>query len=347
MFNHHAMPEHGPPNPGGRIGSSGHSLARPLAVLAAVGACSLAGVAQAQAGLDAVGTFGLRANGGALHSVQSFATQGADANTVRFVGSAMDPGGAWEASWDYIADLDPNGNAKLNGAATILNKSAAAIDFDVTFEVPICPFIQTGSKMGGSCTIKLTTNANGGAISTQGGNSVFSALADGASGSKLFHGPFNMGSTGSGTAQTGNVFGAPFPAAAAAAVTEEFGLRHVFKLTDGDTALITSNLVVGGEPANFVQCQQAAAPSAPAAPSTPVAPSAPAVAGGSGPTTSSVTLGASTSTKVTISADKGTKKKAASSSNRPKSKAAAASSKSAKKQPARSSQNRPSPWRQR
>jgi hypothetical protein len=321
--------------------------------------------AQAQAGnptaasaLDATGTFGLRANGGSLHTVQSSASPGADAASVRFIGSAVDPGGKWEASWDYQADLDPTGNAKLTGSATIVNKAAEAIDFDLSFEVPICPFIQSASRMGGSCTIKLTTNANGGAISCLGGNAVFTALADGASGGKIFHGPFNMGSTGSGTAQTANLFGAPFPAMVSAAVTSQFGIRHVFKLTDGDSVLITSNLVVGGEPANFVVCDEGPATSGQAAASgnpegASNAPNAVIVASSAGGvTTSAIKLGASPSNKVMISGDKkkSSKKPAASSNSKSKSKSAASAQQRRQSQAGQRSSNRspwsrPSPWR--
>jgi hypothetical protein len=316
-----------------------------------IGAFATPLCAQGGGQLEAVGTFGLRANGGALHSVQSMASPGVDASSVRFVGSAVDPGGLWEASWDYQADLDPTGNAKLNGSATIVNKSNAPVDFDLSFEVPICPFIQSASRMGGSCTIKLTTNANGGAISCLGGNSVFTALADGASGGKIFHGPFNMGSSGSGTAQTANMFGAPFPAMPSAAVTSEFGLRHVFKLTDGDTVLLTSNLVVGGEIANFVECEDgsssAAGAQASVAPAAVIIPSAVG-----GVTTSAITLGASPSNKVMISGDKkkSSKKPAASASSKSKSKSAASSSNRRPSQAGQRSSNRspwsrPSPWR--
>lgn len=295
---------------------------------------------------SAFGTFGLRANGGPLHSVQSESSPGTEAGMVRFVGSAVDPAGAWEASWDYSADLDPNGNAKITGAATVINKSDAAVDFDVVFEVPICPFIQSASKMGGACTIKLTTNQNGGAISTQGGNAVFTALADGGGGGKLFHGPFNMGSTGSGTAQTANVFGAPFPAMTSAAVSDRFGLRHVFKLTDGDTVLLTSNLVLGGDPANFVECTPSTAAAAPAAPAAPAPAIAPTVSPATGaPTTSVVTLGATSSNKVTIAHDSKTKRKA--SASRPKS--PSASNQKPKPAPRSSSPSIPrrSPWSRR
>ena len=316
--------------------------------MGALGIFACAAPTWGQAVPSAFGTFGLRANGGPLHSVQSESSTGAEAGMVRFVGSAVDPAGAWEASWDYSADLDPNGNAKITGAATIVNKSEAAVDFDVVFEVPICPFIQSASKMGGACTIKLTTNQNGGAISTQGGNAVFTALADGGGGGKLFHGPFNMGSTGSGTAQTANVFGAPFPAMASAAVSERFGLRHVFKLTDGDTVLLTTNLVLGGDPANFVECAQltapAAAAAAPAAPAPAIAPSISPATGA--PTTSAVTLGATSSNKVTIAHDSKTKRKA--SASRPKS-SSAASQKSKAPAPRSASPSMPrrSPWSRR
>jgi hypothetical protein len=220
-----------------------------------------------------VGTFSVRVNGGAMHTVQSVATSNAEAGTVRFTGSSVDPSGMWDASWDYVADLDPNGNAKLVGMAKVKNASSAPAEFEIFFSAPLCPYIQDGAKMGGSCTIKIIMDANGGAITTAPGNQVFAAMADSVAGPKLFHGPFNMGSTGSGTAQTANVFGAPFPGATVGAVQEDFGVRHLFKLTDGDAAEITSNLILGGDPSKFVSCapQEAAQGGPPAAPAAPPA----------------------------------------------------------------------------
>jgi hypothetical protein len=353
--NHHSYSLNVTGSPGRAARSS--RKARRLELLGAAVIAALAGfgwsggfvsaaAAQTASNMNAIGTFGLRANGGPLHSVQCEASAASDPSMVRFVGSAVDPNGLWEASWDYSADLDPNGNAKLTGAATIKNKAVEPIDFDVVFEVPICPFIKVASRMGGSCTIKLTTNQNGGAISTQGGNAVFIALADSANGPKIFHGPFNMGSSGSGIAQTANLFGAPFPTATTAAVNESFGVRHLFKMTDGESVLLTSMLVVGGEVSNFVECEQASAAngSGGVASAPAVAPAAPAVASAASnaPTSSSVKLGASNSNKVTIAHDSKSKQKK-SSASRPKSSTAQYQRPTAQRA-MQTPSRRPSPW---
>ncbi len=233
-------------------------LVAALGGLAAAVAAALPANAQSSPAAP-IGTFSIRMNGGPVQSVQSFAEPGAAAGTVRFMGSAVDPGGTWEASWDYVADLDPNGNAKLTGNTTVKNKAAEAEDFEVKFRVPVCPFIQNAAKMGGACTVKIVTDANGGAVSTVGPNSVFAAMIDDVAGPKLFYGPFNMGSTGAGTAETANLFGAPFPGMNVSAVTSDFGVRHLFTLTDGDMTVITSNLVLGGDPSNYVACAPEAA----------------------------------------------------------------------------------------
>ncbi|MFO0829709.1 MAG: hypothetical protein U0572_16330 [Phycisphaerales bacterium] len=262
-----------------------------------------------------IGTFSIRVNGGAVHTVQCFASASEEAGCVRFQGATVDPAGTWEASWDYVADLDPNGTAKLVGSATMTNKTGSALDFDAAFDVPLCPFIQSGAKMGGSCAVKITTNENGGAISTAGGSQVFGALADDSITAKLFHGPFNMGSTGAGVAQTMNSFGAPVPNYNVGAITSDFGVRHIFKLTDGDVATLTSTIVVGGDPADFVACGSSVGATPAPNGGVPVAASAqadgraPAAAppiaqpAAPPPTSSTVTLGDDGSNKrITISA---------------------------------------------
>jgi len=258
-------------------GSEITRMSRALAFVAA-----LAGVATNAATLAddvaKVGTCTIRVNGGALTSVQCFGATGATPGVLRFTGAAIDPNGQWEASWDYLGDLDPNGNASLAGSATITNKGTASASFDFQFEVPVCPFIKSGAKMGGACTLKLVTNANGGTISTPGGSSVFGALADAAVSARLFYGPFDMGSPSAGSAETLNAFGAPYPSYNVGTVEKSFGVRHELGLSDGDQVVLTSKLVLGAETSEFVACGErdqkagtSAAALSPAAGTAPVA----------------------------------------------------------------------------
>ena len=146
--------------------------------LVATGAAGWIGAStSAQAPAPATGvaaTLTVRVDGGAPMAVQSFAADpepgkvlNENPDTVRFKGSAVDPGGRWEVAFDYLADLDPEANATLVGAVIITNKSDAASDFDIQFQTPICPHIQRASRMGGSCVVKLVANQNGGGISTR------------------------------------------------------------------------------------------------------------------------------------------------------------------------------------
>ncbi|MBL9149046.1 MAG: hypothetical protein JNM94_10170 [Phycisphaerae bacterium] len=327
-----------------------------------VGACLIAAVLAAPAALaqttPSVGVFTVRVNGGAVHSIQCFAEPGPEATSVVFKGGSSDSGGAWDVSWQYTADLDPNGGAKVTGAATVVNKSSAKLDYELSFEVPLCPHISSGAKMGGTCTLKLVTNENGGVLSTAPGNAIFNAMSDGMVGPKVFHGPFNMGSTGSGTAQTMNAFGAPFPGHNVGSVNEDFGMRHLFSLTDGDSVIVTTNLVVGGDPSNFVSCPDVKAadsdvdaPSAPppAAPPQPAAPPAggdsepaapppafaPALPGE--PSISTVVFGDDAPKKVTLSAGPAKGAKSIKKAPAPKKSSAAATKKPAtKKAPVKS-----------
>jgi hypothetical protein len=294
-------------------------------------AATLLGLAASSTALGQVGTFTIRMNDGAVHSVGCVPSFNAEPGTLRFTGSAVDPAGQWEATWDYVADLNPHGNAKIVGEALVFNKSAAAADFDVRFRVPVCPLIMNGAKMGGSVTIKLIASENGGVVSCPPGQQAFAAMADDVIGAKLFHGPFNMGTTGSGTAQTMNLFGAPFPNMTVPPVTADFGVRHIFKLTDADKVSFVSNLVLGGDPNNFVECAQQAAASAPAQPVEPIVPAAPPAVqqaavdpvAPNAPSTSSAVIGAGgDSGKKVITAQGGSGKSAAPKRAAPRSSAA-------------------------
>lgn len=260
-----------------------------------------------------VGVFSVRVNGGAVNTIQCIGAPGADASSMQFQGAWADPSGSCQASWDYSVDLDPTGNAKIVGAATVVNNGSEKADFDLAFEVPICPHISSGAKMGGSCTLKLTTSANGGALTTAPGDAIFAGLVDGNNGPKLFHGPFNMGSTGSGTAQTMNAFGAPFPGHNVNAVMDDFGVHHVFGLTDGESVIITSNVILGGEQENFVECPEASGgdqmpEEAQASGGEPAEPGSPGA-----PSSSSVVVGEDASDKVTLKASKSSKSSKSSS----------------------------------
>lgn len=317
----------------------------------ALGAMTAAvlGLAATSSALGQAGTFTIRMNDGAQHSVTTSPSLNVEPGTLRYTGSAVDPAGQWEASWDYVADLDPNGNAKLVGSATVLNKSSALGEFDVRFRVPICPLIMNGAKMGGSCTIKLTASENGGVVSCPPGHQVFGAMADDVIAAKLFHGPFNMGTTGSGTCQTQNIFGAPFPAMNVPEVSSDFGVKHIFKLTDADSVQITTSITLGGDANNFVECasqaQAAQAPASPAMPSGPVneptqVVSAPVAPGA--PSSSAVTIGGGDDGAKRVISAKGTPAPRNAMPKRAPSKSAAKSASTSRNSAAKSSPNRSS-----
>jgi len=175
------------------------------------------------------GTVEISINGAApvVHgtTATAAATDAGGDGTLRFVGNAIDPEGLWSLQWDYAADLDPTANAKVTGTATLTNHGGVPVSVDVRVRLPLCPAIAVGSVLGGTCS------------------------------AKLFYGPFHMGTTGSGTAQTQQLFGAPFPSMNAPAIADDIGMRHRLTVTAGDAVEVRTVLFVCGAPENFVACE--------------------------------------------------------------------------------------------
>jgi hypothetical protein len=225
-------------------------------------------VAGATMGADAGDSRGNDATGGrpqvVAHATVEVATDGGEPTAfeiegvatdegIRFQGSRRDSARQVTISWNWLADLDPRGNARLAGLASILNHSAEKREFDVRVAMPLDPLITEGSRIGGRVRVTLVMDDDGGRLDVPIGQAVWSAMVDDEVGKTLHNGPFAMGGTGAGTAVTDANFGAPYPGFEAASVEDGFGIRHHFRLTGGDEARFESELLLGGDEANFIR----------------------------------------------------------------------------------------------
>ena len=171
--------------------------------------------------------------------------------SLRYTGEKASESGDWLVSWNYTADLDPNGHAGITGTAQIVNRSGEMHAFDVRLSFPIDPLIDDQCKIGGQMTVSLTMDEDGGRLSVPYGHAGWSMVLDGESQHRVHTGPFAMQGSGSGTAVTQASFGAPFPGQNGPAVEDSFGVRHDFRLTPGDTVSYFTNIVLGGDPEDF------------------------------------------------------------------------------------------------
>ena len=179
---------------------------------------------------------------------------------LRFVGEHQDPSGDFKITWNWTADLDPTGDARLEGKASVHNLTGDRHVYDVRAAFLLDPVISTASRLGGSVRVTLEMDQAGGVIDVPMGESLWEIELDETSARRLHTGPFMMGGGGAGTAVADSNFGAPWPGFDAPAIERGFTMRHRGRITSGDKAIFETALVIGGDPAHFVQRRDVESP---------------------------------------------------------------------------------------
>ncbi len=179
---------------------------------------------------------------------------------LRFIGEHQDPAGRFVVDWNWTADLDPTGDARIDGKASITNLTDDRHVYDLRAAFRLDPVIMHGSKIGGSVRVTLEMDEDGGVIDCPMGESLWEISVDDASARRLHTGPFMMGGGGAGTAVADSNFGAPWPGQDAPAIERGVTIRHHGRITSGDRAIFQSALVVGGDPDHFVQRRDVESP---------------------------------------------------------------------------------------
>ena len=172
---------------------------------------------------------------------------------LTIAGQYVDSDRGFMLAWNWNADLDPMGHARLDGEASIRNKSGERHVYDVRASFKLDPVIMNASAVGGSVRVTLDMNADGGILDVPFGDSVWSVMIDDDEVKRLHPGPFMMGGTESGNAVADANFGAPYPGLVAPSIEEGFQIRHHCRVTSGDRAVFSTNLHIGGDPSDFVR----------------------------------------------------------------------------------------------
>jgi hypothetical protein len=158
-----------------------------------------------------------------------------------YAGSLLDESG-WSLSWNLNADADPF----INGNLAIENLTLNTLEFDILVLLPTGP-IGPSTLIGGSAAFGLTTNSDGGTLSTAGGPA-WEAMIDNAVVASLFPHPTSSTLPGLGSVGFSGSFGTPIPSMAGPAVLAGIGIHLHFTLTPGDQASVTSVFVVNQVP---------------------------------------------------------------------------------------------------
>lgn len=161
-----------------------------------------------------------------------------------YQGDLFDVG--FSLSWDLNTKSDPF----VSGNIVVVNTGLVTSIYSLTILLPVSPSILPNSVMGGSVGGSLTTDLDGGSLSSVGNTPVWEALIDGNVVASLLNNPFSVGKPGAGSVGIGpEAFGVPIPSMPGPGVNSTIGIRLTFALTAGEQASFSSVFVVEAVPA--------------------------------------------------------------------------------------------------
>jgi hypothetical protein len=148
-------------------------------------------------------------------------------------------------TWDIQADPDPF----LTASFSITNNTNATQTYTTTIFLPIAPALSAPTLIGGSAQVGISTDDNGGTVSSVGGDTIYTALIDGVPVAGLFGPGYSFTRPAFTTDQSGvSEFGTPIPSMPGPAANASIAIRFTFDLTPGDSASMTGLFVVVPEP---------------------------------------------------------------------------------------------------
>lgn len=173
-----------------------------------------------------------------------------NAHQFAYNGQMMMPN-MWNLTWDMTVDTDPF----VNGVFGLTNISPVTQTFVLNVTLPIAPPVTPSSLIGGSVGGSVTDANNDGVatVSNAGANPLFSGEIDTIGVLPVLTSPYSFSAPFAGG--TGNIpatnVGLPGPTIPGPAANNSIGISHVFQLTPGDTAALTSFFLVVPEPASL------------------------------------------------------------------------------------------------
>ena len=210
-------------------------------ILAGVLGFGLAATA-AEAGIQPALQINWSIDGGLMNNLLPLGTDIDGDGIWNYSGFDPDGGGSGiNLSFDMNADPDP----LLSGNIALFNTTGATIDVFVQIILPV-GITFPSTLLNGSAALGLTTNGDGGDLTSVPGTAVWRAFIDGAEVAALFHDPFQQHNGGFGSSGAFQDFGIPNPIAGPA-LNNTVAIELRFTLTPSDQASITSvfNIVPG------------------------------------------------------------------------------------------------------
>ena len=210
---------------------------------AAVLAAAVAATATAGNGVPAV-EFDLSVNG----EQEIFNPNGTDVGggVYNYMGSMIG-----ETGWTFEYDLNAKPDPFISGNIVFTNNTLETLTVSFTVILPVTPALSS-SFIGGSVAGGLTAGADGGTLSSTGGNAMWSALIDGNVVATLLDDPFSVSADPFQSAAVGpESFGSPIPSMPGPAINDTMAINISFDLTAGSQASFTSVFVAVPGPAGL------------------------------------------------------------------------------------------------
>ena len=204
-----------------------------------------------------VGTLGATGRCDAATANVVYTVNGGPVNTLSIAGVTTMSGNQWfnasipvdggTMTWNYVGDVNPHNAATLNGSTTIKNDGTSAMTVSVEFDVAICPAIVADVTIGGTATLKLVSNADGGVLACgSGDDTLVSAVSDGKPAATLYYCPFWMAESGAGTIGTSIQFGTPFPSMPGPEKLGSLGHRFSVLISPGEKVIMSLLYIADG-----------------------------------------------------------------------------------------------------
>ena len=197
-----------------------------------------------------VGIFEIQVDGQAPLRVRQPGIELGDGR-IGFRGERTAPDGSWKVRWDYSADLDPRETASIKGSFTFRNATSQKSSLRLKMSLPIDPVIDNACVLGGSATIAVAFDGDGGTLEVPRGEACWIAQLDGRPLASMKKGPLVLTGVANSRAVTSARIGVGDIGVRGDGVGDGFGSQHQCRISGGETVTCTTHLVLQGEDADL------------------------------------------------------------------------------------------------
>lgn len=150
-------------------------------------------------------------------------------------------------TWAYTVKVDALQNRILGGTTTVINATTAPVTVESVVETELDAPLAIDVATGGTVSVKLVTDADGGSLTSGDGPAVVMPVSDNGALGAFFYSPFLMSFSGMSSGSTSALWGLPIPSAPTDTIVGALGHQVSIGLTQGDKAILTIFFAANGD----------------------------------------------------------------------------------------------------